>query len=73
MRIDWIDGEPENFVPGMILQTHRGLVIVGNINEYANCFDSSDSKIEVTAWGWIVKPYDLEHIRAMIVWHAESK
>ena len=73
MRIDWIDGEPEMFVTGMILQTHEGLVIVGHINEYGDCFTSSDSEIEVRAWGWIVKPYELEHIQAMIVWHAGAK
>ena len=70
MRIDWIDGEPENFVPGMILQTQRGLVIVGNINEYGDFLPYSDYEIEVSAWGWIVKPYELEHIQAMIVSHS---
>ena len=70
MRIDWIDGEPENFVAGMILQTHRGLVIVGHINEDGDYFAYSDYEIEVSAWGWIVKPYELEHIQAMIVSHS---
>ena len=73
MRIDWIDGEPKNFVPGMILQTGEGLVIVGDISLLQNRFSGCDYEFEVSAWGWIVKPYDLEHIRAMIVWHAESK
>jgi len=73
MRIDWIGGEPERLVTGMILQTPDGLVIVGHINEYGDCFASSDDEIKVTAWGWIVKPYELEHIQAMIVSHAGSK
>ena len=73
MRIDWIDGEPENFVPGMILQTGEGLVIVGDISVLQNRFSGCDYEIEVRAWGWIVKPYELEHIQAMIVSHADSK
>ena len=73
MRIDWIDGEPETFVAGMILQTHSGLVIVGHINEYANFHPSLNDDFRITAWGWIVKPYELEHIQAMIVSHARAK
>ena len=70
MRIDWIDGEPENFVVGMILQTGEGLVIVGDISLFQNRFGGCDLDFEVTAWGWIVKPYELEHIRSMIVSHS---
>ena len=73
MRIDWIDGEPERFVTGMILQTGEGLVIDGDISVLQNRFSGCDYEIEVTAWGWIVKPYELEHIRSMIVSHAGSK
>jgi len=55
------------------LQTPDGLVIVGDISVLQNRFGGCDLDFEVTAWGWIVKPYELEHIQAMIVSHARAK
>lgn len=58
----WTDGAPDQPMPGMLLHTNRGVILVGHCGIGLNFYGDNDQTLHITAWAWLVEPGEIERI-----------
>lgn len=72
-KIEWYEGEPTESVPGMLLMTTTGMLLIGHISEFGNAYGHADKPMKVLAWAWAFQPYELDHIEDLRRKHTACK
>ncbi|MDH0335170.1 hypothetical protein [Metapseudomonas otitidis] len=81
-RIDWIDGAPEDFEPGMMVEVIGKLtgmpirILVGHISPHGAVINTTDTGFavsDVIRYGYLIKPHELDWIADMAQRHGKGR
>lgn len=76
LKVEWVEGKPEEFQPGMLVETMLGSVLmIGEILRDGGYEPSIrlDLKEIVIRWAWLIKPHELFWIEDMAKQHRKGK
>lgn len=74
LKIEWVDGAPDNIAPGMVIMFGPHLVVVGHLNYLgAQGGHVSVDLRDATKWGWLAQPHELEWIEHMAGREAKAR
>ena len=66
-NLEWFDGMPKEFEPGILVQWHDGSV---ELSGHDSTYENWD---KVKRWAWVIKPHELEWAADMAGKHAKGR
>lgn len=78
LKIEWVDGAPEELQPGMVIMFEDDLVLIGHCNSLGS-HGAPRSAIfhehlkRAKKWGWLAQPHELEWLRHMAGREAKAR
>lgn len=81
LNLEWFEGAPAQFEPGMYIETTGGVFcLIGHCDAAgASSLNGPDDRVDcrypevIKRWAWLVKPHELEWLEGMATSNAKSR